>query len=281
MKYFRDFPTVTYNNYIAKNLLTRVDIPEDIRRNFSLFYSHTLKETQRLDVIAHQYYDDAENDWAIMLANDIIDPYYEYPLNAIDFDNYIVNKYGSLQKAIQKILYYRNNYVEDDESLTISGYNALPAYLKKYWRPDTGYNNQVSNYVRDEKDWTVNTNKILELQITLVDANNTFAILDRVTQNDAIAEVTAANSSVIHIQHVEGDFLANSIITSSYTNASANVTSVSELSYSFENTAEENYWSKVTAHDYELERNEKLKHLVLLDKNYQTQLEKKFREALR
>lgn len=281
MKYFRDFPTTTYDNFIAKNLLTRVDIPEDIRKNFSLFYSHTLKETQRLDVLAHQYYDDAENDWAIMLTNDIIDPYYEFPLNAIDFDNHIVKKYGSLQKAIQKVLYYRNNYIEDDEVLTVSGYNALPAYLKKYWRPEAGYNNQIVSYIRDEKDWTVNTNKILELTITLTDANNTFAVSDRVTQNTAVAEVTTANSSVLHIQHIEGEFVANVLIQSTYSNASANVASVTELSYSFENTAEEIYWSKVTAHDYELERNEKLKHIVLLDKNYQTQLEKKFREALR
>jgi hypothetical protein len=45
-----------------------------------------------------------------MVSNDLIDPYYDWPLTQSEFDQYIVKKYGSMEVAmnINNANYYRN-----------------------------------------------------------------------------------------------------------------------------------------------------------------------------
>ena len=106
--FFENFPKVNYDidktNKFSEipNILLRYrfrDFP--IYRDKTLvFYEHNVEEGQRPDIIAAKYYGNATLSWIILLTNDILDPYYDWPLDYQDFKNYMREKYryaGSLE----------------------------------------------------------------------------------------------------------------------------------------------------------------------------------------
>ena len=47
--------------------------------------------------------------WLIFLANNIVDPYYEWPLTQQMFEDFLISKYGTVAAAQAKILHYKHN----------------------------------------------------------------------------------------------------------------------------------------------------------------------------
>jgi len=107
--YFKGFPTITYGAKIAKNIMARPRIKESILRNPLTFYKYVIEHDQRPDQVAANYYDDPELVWLVFLANDIVDPYYQWPLSQAQFYDAMAEKYGSLTTARSKILHYKNS----------------------------------------------------------------------------------------------------------------------------------------------------------------------------
>lgn len=105
--YFSEFPRIKYNNTTAVNVMLRTKVLDSFKRNATNFYSYTIKDFETADALAYDYYGDPNYVWLIYMCNDIIDPYYEWPLSSIDFDRYIEDKYGSIAAAMQKIVYYK------------------------------------------------------------------------------------------------------------------------------------------------------------------------------
>ena len=105
--FFESFPKVKYDidksgrEINVTNLLLRYQF-----RNFSLykdrstvFYDHVVEEGERPDITADTFYGDSTLSWVILFVNEIIDPLYDWPLDYLDFKNYVSNKYkyqGSL-----------------------------------------------------------------------------------------------------------------------------------------------------------------------------------------
>ena len=52
-----------------------------------------------------------------MLANNIVDPQYDWPLNSTNFNNYIINKYGSIENA-QTTYHHYEKVVTREESFS-------------------------------------------------------------------------------------------------------------------------------------------------------------------
>ena len=78
--YFSDFAAIEYQGKIAKNLMQRPQIKTQILGNPNTFYDFTIKEDLRPDQVSYLYYDDPNLVWLIFLANNIVDPYYDWPL---------------------------------------------------------------------------------------------------------------------------------------------------------------------------------------------------------
>lgn len=106
-EYFNKFPLIKYDNQQAINLLTRVTLRADLQQDSSIYLPLTIQDSERADMVAYDYYGDSHYDWLIYFANDVVDPYYDYPLNQTDFENFIVKKYGSLKNALDKIMFYQ------------------------------------------------------------------------------------------------------------------------------------------------------------------------------
>jgi hypothetical protein len=105
--FFESFPKVDYD--IDKTGKLKTVINPLVRyqfRNFPLyknkstvFYDHVVEEGERPDITADTFYGDSTLSWVVLFVNEIIDPLYDWPLDYLDFKNYISNKYkyqGSL-----------------------------------------------------------------------------------------------------------------------------------------------------------------------------------------
>ena len=107
---FRYFDTVSYSNTIATNVMARLLISEKVKQYGSAYYRYTIKEGERPDHVAFDYYGDSSLSWLVFLSNQIIDPYFDWPLTEDQFNRYLIETYGTREAATEKILYYRVNW---------------------------------------------------------------------------------------------------------------------------------------------------------------------------
>jgi len=98
MKYFETLPKVSSTDYsgnkiLLTNLMVRSEILPSLLKNPLLFYSYDIKDSDSPEIIAAKYYDDVYRYWIVLFANQIIDPQWDWPMNASLFTTYIKNKY--------------------------------------------------------------------------------------------------------------------------------------------------------------------------------------------
>lgn len=107
--YFKNFPKIKYFNVLSTNISLRTAFIDRLKLNASVFYPYVIRENQTADGLATDYYGSPEYDWLIYLANNIIDPHTQWPKTYLQFESYIIKKYGSLEEAKSEILFYRKN----------------------------------------------------------------------------------------------------------------------------------------------------------------------------
>lgn len=277
--YFTKFPLVEYNNRSVLDISRNVRLKNDIRKNASLFYPYELTAGLRADMLAYSYYNDAHEDYLIYLTNGIVDPYYGWYLSENEFNDFIVSKYGTFEKAVTTIRHWALSWGDIDEEIPTSFYNNnLPNVLKKYYLPRFGYSANILSFVRKPADWTVNTNRILTATGTM-NGNATFSTNDAVTfVSGGKGTLVWANTTQFMIQHIQGN-CSPSVLTANG-GANANVTSVSTTAVNI-SLDEEIYWKPVTYFEWETNRNEEKKSIYLMDANFALEASEDIRKKLR
>ena len=276
-RYFDRFPIVDYDGDIAKNILARVDFTEKTKRDIYSTFQFTLEEGfERPDLLSYNYYGSSKFDWMIYLTNNIVDPYYDYYKSAEDFKSYMETKYGSNSNARSITLFYRLNWHEDERTITVQQYEALvadeTANARKYWKPKLTNTGAVIGYERIKEDWTVSTNKVLSLSLTVSPSG--FAIGDRVTQTSTGAFATVdyidLENNTLTVKHVNGTFTVNE------------AEGIKEITLISQNIpeAETEYWYAVNAYDDEQETNELKRNVFVLKSSYLAETEKQFIQQL-
>ena len=101
--YFNKFPVISYANSNCIDITKRVTIDVTLRNSPMLYTNYTLKAESRADVIASNYYEDPYYEWLLYLTNGVIDPYYDWHLGTTDFNEFIIDKYGSIEAAMKTI----------------------------------------------------------------------------------------------------------------------------------------------------------------------------------
>jgi hypothetical protein len=113
-EFFKNYNKFYYNmdkvkpvrGILATNLMSRVNINNKVLKNISSYYSYRIKESERPDIIATQYYGSPDYTYLIFLANQIQDPLYDWPLFGNDLTKFIEDKYDSLDAARTGIHHY-------------------------------------------------------------------------------------------------------------------------------------------------------------------------------
>jgi hypothetical protein len=99
MAYFEKFSNISYDpvgdkNYkIIKDILTRVKVREGLKGSLAVFEKYDIKDGETPEALAFKKYGSTNLHWVLLLFNEIIDPYYEWPLSVRDLEKYITNKY--------------------------------------------------------------------------------------------------------------------------------------------------------------------------------------------
>lgn len=92
-KYFQNFPVIEYQGRRVRDISRRASFARSLANNPFVYYSYTVSEGERAEDIALDYYGSVDYVWLVYMANNIIDPYYEWPMDGQTFNAYLVNKY--------------------------------------------------------------------------------------------------------------------------------------------------------------------------------------------
>ena len=101
MSYFKRFPKISYEYKTGVfkksiDILKRVGLTEKISKNAAYWYEHEVKENETPESIANRLYGDPKQYWLILLANEILNPSYEWPLPSDKLYDRIVKKYDGM-----------------------------------------------------------------------------------------------------------------------------------------------------------------------------------------
>jgi hypothetical protein len=300
-KYFDKFQTILYNNTPVKNVMSRVIIDDENKKKFSAYVPYTMSEDlNRPDLLSYKYYGNSYYDWMIYLSNGVIDPYYDTYKTDSDFNNYIIGKYGSIQRAIDTIAFYRNNWVEtiNDDILPVNLYDNLNKNLKKYYDPKINTSNQVIGYIRKQVDWVVNTNKVRNITASTEFLSNSDIgdILVQKINTSIVATgiVSSFSETSITVEKITGTFVntAGNIIYTKYSGIFSTATNISNPSSYFDENetliefdnipdSEASFWSPINCYEYEKEINEAKKELILIKASQRPSIEKQLMSNLR
>ena len=109
-EYFSNFPRILYDiegknsttpeHIVAVNLMIRQKFRDAIKEEISMYYPYVIpEEMSRPDVLAFNIYGDVKYTWTIFMVNNILDPYWEWPMDSKNFGMYLSNKYGSVDTS--------------------------------------------------------------------------------------------------------------------------------------------------------------------------------------
>ena len=101
MAYFDMFPEIDYNSKgdgkttALKNLLTRVKVVTNVKDDLFNFDYYNVKAGETPELIAHKYYGDVNLHWTVLVANDVIDYYEDWPMGVQRFEEFVNEKYDN------------------------------------------------------------------------------------------------------------------------------------------------------------------------------------------
>jgi len=97
--YFSKFTPLVYPNRdnsvkVVSDIFFRVQFALEAKADASLYYDYEIKDSDNPEILAYKYYGSPSYHWIILLANDMLDPLWDWPMSPKVFDTYLVNKYG-------------------------------------------------------------------------------------------------------------------------------------------------------------------------------------------
>ena len=146
-RYFRNIPDFEYvnrtkdgqliSNYTqVKNFFKKGKTREDLFQDLTVFEKYSIRGDDRPDNVAYEIYGDATLDWVVLLSNNIVNIYNEWPLNQQAFESYVLDKYGTLAK-LDEVHHYESNEVKDSSGVIIfpKGVRVSAAQSVSYFEP--------------------------------------------------------------------------------------------------------------------------------------------------
>ncbi len=98
--YFEQFPQMLYdikgnNKYkLVPDIFRRIKVSNKIKDNITLLESYDVSDGEKPEDVAFKMYGDTEFFWVVCMINNIENPYYDWPLSNLQFENYMKDKYN-------------------------------------------------------------------------------------------------------------------------------------------------------------------------------------------
>ena len=112
--YFSSIPNVDYdingtepNQFRSvTNIMQRIRFKPSVLENITDYYPYYVREGERPDIVSFNTYGTVAYSYLILLLNNIVDPLFDWPLPSRQFENYIIEQYGSVSAAQSTNKYY-------------------------------------------------------------------------------------------------------------------------------------------------------------------------------
>ncbi len=104
----------------VKNLFMRGKIREDIFQDTTTFEKYSIEGDDRPDNVAEKFYGNSSYDWIVLLSNNIINIYEEWPLPQAGWDAYLLEKYDNDYDTLYNgVHHYESNEVKNSKGVVI------------------------------------------------------------------------------------------------------------------------------------------------------------------
>ena len=132
-----DYPSLrndrksAYDYEIVKNLFKRAVLRDDVYGSLVNFEKYSVKDDERPDQIAYDFYGDSNLDWVVLTTNNIVHVRDEWPMGSQDFLTYLNTKYTAaeltnihhyetkvIRDAANNLIQPAGIYVDSDHSIT-------------------------------------------------------------------------------------------------------------------------------------------------------------------
>tara|TARA_B100000767_G_scaffold143350_1_gene135350 strand:+ start:162 stop:701 length:540 start_codon:yes stop_codon:yes gene_type:complete len=106
MSYFNKFPLLAYDikgdkvRKLLPDILKRVKLRSVIKSGGMVFEKYDVKDGEKPEDIAFKWLGDAELHWIILMTNNVTDRYYDWPMNQVQFAEFLTDKYGDNVDAV-------------------------------------------------------------------------------------------------------------------------------------------------------------------------------------
>ena len=127
----RNDRTSAYDYEIVKNLFKRAVMRDDVYGSLVNFEKYSVKDDERPDQVAYDFYNDSNLDWVILTTNNIVHVRDEWPMGSQDFLTYLNAKYTAaeltnihhyetkvIRDAANNLIQPAGIYVDSDHSIT-------------------------------------------------------------------------------------------------------------------------------------------------------------------
>tara|TARA_B100001996_G_scaffold292031_1_gene232237 strand:+ start:13924 stop:16038 length:2115 start_codon:yes stop_codon:yes gene_type:complete len=135
------FPWSEQQYQTAKNIFRRFKISDAALDSLVYYKQYTVTDADRPDLVSEKVYGDSQYDWVILLANNIINPYFDWPMPTPVLQDHINQKYD---KPFE-IKHYETNEVKNSAGDVVLPENQLVGedfYKAPYW---TNYDEVLSD----------------------------------------------------------------------------------------------------------------------------------------
>jgi len=119
-EYVSRLPDAKISDYITvKNFFKRGFLREDIFQNLTFFTKYQIQGSDRPDNVAFDFYQDSTLDWLVLISNNIVNIQNEWPISNADFDELMLDKYGSYDTLFNGVHHYETIEVKDARDVKI------------------------------------------------------------------------------------------------------------------------------------------------------------------
>ena len=160
MSYFSNFKTINYdvkgvkgNKQFAqlKNILTRIRMKTEFIKNRVFYSDYMVMDGETPESVAHDFYGDTGLHWIVMYAQQMTNPYYDWPMTYYNLVKYSDKKYGDDKLEAHHWEDSIGNEVNEPGSIVGNGTgndpNVLEATVDVY-----GFATKITNIEYEERE---------------------------------------------------------------------------------------------------------------------------------
>tara|TARA_B100000902_G_scaffold397447_1_gene461265 strand:- start:346 stop:1236 length:891 start_codon:yes stop_codon:yes gene_type:complete len=118
---------------VAKNIFRRIKIREELDDIILGFTQYTIKNNQRPDQVALDVYGDMDLDWVVLLTNNVINLYDEWPMSEDELERYIDSEY---EEEADSVHHWVTQKITDTRGRTLVKADRTVPENWTYTRPD-------------------------------------------------------------------------------------------------------------------------------------------------